>query len=144
MEYLYSAKNIARLSRRMGIIGYEKLNEEYYKVKGRNVPIHSSRDFSCPLLAVGATVLSNSKIVLLQCVHFLLSHLDPTKAHLTYLDTESSYFTCHDPVLENNVMPRLKDSFLQHKDKYLDSTSMLGKNKYIYIKQISINLIFYV
>ena len=84
-EKLMSAHHIARTNDKPGIIAYERMNKEYYKVSKKSVPIYSFSEFTTPLSAVGACILSHSKIVLLDNIHFLLSHLDPSKAELLYL-----------------------------------------------------------
>ena len=84
-EKLMSAKNIARTLDRPGIIAYERMNKDLYKVAKKSVTYYSSSEFTTPLAAVGACILSHSKIVLLDNIHFLLSHLDPSKAELLYL-----------------------------------------------------------
>ena len=84
-EKLMSAHNIAKIVDQPGIIGYERMNKDFYKVFKKSVPTYSSSEFTTPLSAVGACILSHSKIVLLDNIHFLLSHLDPSKAELLYL-----------------------------------------------------------
>ena len=94
----------------------------------KNVPAFSFNELETPLLAVGATILSHSKVLLLKNVHFLLSHLDPRKAQICYLDTDSCYLLLNEKCLENNVLPLRLDSFHQNKDQFIDSSTALGKN----------------
>ena len=61
------------------------MNKDRYKVLKKSVPTYSSSEYTSPLVAVGACILSHSKIVLLDNLHFMLSHLDPTLAELLYL-----------------------------------------------------------
>ena len=75
-ERLYSSAHIKRLEQKENVCGYERLNEKYFKISLKSIPNFSFTEFNSPLLAVGATILSHSKIVLLQCIEFLLKHLD--------------------------------------------------------------------
>ena len=68
----------------------------------------------------------HSKIILLENIHFLLSHLDPHKAELLYLDTESCYWAVHHKILADNVAPHMKNSYEQNKNSYVDSTTLLA------------------
>ena len=91
-ERLYLSKNIQRLEQKENVCGYERFNEKYFKISLKSIPNFSFTEFNSPLLAVGATILSHSKIVLLQCIKFLLKHLDPSQAMLMYLDTDSCFW----------------------------------------------------
>ena len=120
------------------------MNKERYKVLKKSVPTYSSSEYTSPLVAVGACILSHSKIVLLDNLHFMLSHLDPTLAellylgnlilltkkkilNLIYLDTDSCYFAIHHKRLEDNVAIHMKASYDLLKDQHVDSSSLLGK-----------------
>ena len=126
-ERLYSADHIKRLEQKENVCGYERLNEKYFKISLKSIPNFSFTEFNSPLLAVGATILSHSKIVLLQCIEFLLKHLDPSRAMLLYLDTDSCFWAVHHPSLEDNVLPSMKASYDLHKDNFVNSNTLLGK-----------------
>lgn len=125
-EKLYTARNILKLANRPGIMGYERMNLDSYKVISKSVPVFNFSDSVTPLAAVGATILMHSKIILLENIHFLLSHLDPHKAELLYLDTDSCYWAVHHKNLADNVAPHMKKSYNQNKNSYVDSTSLLA------------------
>ena len=125
-EKLYSAKNIQRLAKKPGVIGYEKMNSTSYKVISKSVAAFNFSESVTPLAAVGATILMYSKNILLDNIHFLLSHLDPHKAELLYLDTDSCYWAVHHKNLADNVASHMKKSYEQNKNSYIDSNNLLA------------------
>jgi len=102
------------------------MNPTTYKVISKSVPVFNFSESVTPLAAVGATILMHSKIILLENIHFLLSHLDPHKAELLYLDTDSCYWAVHHKNLADNVAPHMKNSYEQNKNSYVDSTTLLA------------------
>ena len=102
------------------------MNHTTYKVISKSIPVFNFSESVTPLAAVGATILMHSKIILLENVHFLLSHLDPHKAELLYLDTDSCYWAVHHKNLADNVASHMKKSFEQNKNSYVDSNTLLA------------------
>ena len=55
-------------------------------------------------MAIGASILGNSKIILLENVCFLLRYLDPRLAEALYFDTDSIFIGLHYSNLEDHVL----------------------------------------
>jgi len=72
----------------------------------------ASLSIGTPLGSVGATILGGSKVLLLEALGFLVRYLDPRLAEIFYIDTDSIFMALHDPELENNVSPKLRNQFV--------------------------------
>jgi len=79
-----------------------------------------------PLVAVGASILGISKVILLENVLFLLKYLDPRLAEPLYFDTDSIFLGLHYANLEDNVLESLKKEFQSKKNNYIDSSDRLS------------------
>ena len=66
--------NICRVVDKPGFLGYERMNKDRFKIYKKSVPTYSSSEYTSPLVAIGACILSHSKIVLIDNLHFMLSH----------------------------------------------------------------------
>jgi len=77
--------------------------------------------FETMLGHVGCSVLFSSKIILLKRLYFLLKYLNPTKAQLLYMDTDSAHFLLHHSKFEDNVDENLRDEFNSLVDKHFES-----------------------
>ena len=64
--------------------------------------------------AVASTILGNSKTIFFDKLHALLYTLSSNAAMLVYTDTDSAYFSCHFPQLEDNCLnPERRSLFKQ-------------------------------
>ena len=76
-----------------------------------------------PLLSHGAAILSMSKVIFLNSIYFLLSHLSPNMAQILYCDTDSIHLAvCEENICEN-VPHHLKKSYKKQEKKFFDEKS---------------------
>ena len=67
---------------------------DYYTVRRRSYD--PTANVGTPLGPVGATILARSKVILLECLGYLLRFLDPRLAEVFYMDTDSIFVAlCH-------------------------------------------------
>jgi len=59
--------------------------------------------FSTMLGHVGSSILFFSKIILLKRLYFVLKYLNPSKAQLLYMDTDSAHILLHKKVFDENI-----------------------------------------
>jgi hypothetical protein len=100
-----------------------KLGEKVYLVE-LNKTINDS--FQTLLGHVGSYILFHSKIILIKRLNFLLRYLNPTKAQLLYMDTDSAHFLVKHQDFIDNVDDRFKGLFRQLFNKHFDSGSKLS------------------
>jgi hypothetical protein len=82
--------------------------------------------FETMLGHVGCSILFHSKIILLKRLYYLLRFLNPSKAQLLYMDTDSAHFLVQHKRFEDNVDENLKKSFLQQFDKHFETGNKLS------------------
>ena len=82
--------------------------------------------FATLLGQVGCYILFNSKIILLKRLYFLLKHLNPTKAQLLYMDTDSAHFLLQHKKFQDNVDDNLKLAFQQLFNKHFETGNKLS------------------
>jgi len=82
--------------------------------------------FQTMLGHVGSYILFQSKIILLKRLYFLLKYLNPSKAQLLYMDTDSAHFLLQNPNLIENIDDHLKQEFQTMIDKHFDSGTKLS------------------
>jgi hypothetical protein len=70
---------------------------------------------------VGCSILFHSKIILLKGLHFLLEFLNPTKAQLLYMGTDSAHFLVKHKRFEANVDENLKVKFSALYDNHFET-----------------------
>ena len=70
---------------------------------------------------VGCYILFNSKIILLKRLYFLLKYLNPSKAQLLYMDTDSAHFLVKHKKFEENVDSNLQCQFISEFDQHFDT-----------------------
>jgi hypothetical protein len=80
-----------------------------------------SDPFETMLGHVGSSILFNSKVILLKRLYFLLKYLNPTKAQLLYMDTDSAHFLLKHPKFEDNVDDNLRSEFISLLSKHFES-----------------------
>jgi hypothetical protein len=121
---LENRKNIPNKSKaRDKIKNVIQLGEKIFLVE-LNKTINDS--FQTLLGQVGSYILFHSKIILIKRLYFLLKYLNPTKAQLLYMDTDSAHFLVKHPDFIDNVDEPFKDIFRQLVDKHFDSGSKLS------------------
>jgi DNA polymerase elongation subunit (family B) len=121
---LENRKNIPNKSKaRDKIKNVIQLGEKIFLVE-LNKTINDS--FQTLLGQVGSYILFHSKIILIKRLYFLLKYLNPTKAQLLYMDTDSAHFLVKHPDFIDNVDKPFKDIFRQLVDKHFDSGSKLS------------------
>ena len=77
--------------------------------------------FETMLGHVGCNILGESKKILLKRLYFLLKYLNPTKAQLLYMDTDSAHFLVKHKLFADNVDANLRSKFTLEYDKHFDS-----------------------
>jgi hypothetical protein len=82
--------------------------------------------FQTLLGQVGSYILFHSKIILIKRLNFLLRYLNPTKAQLLYMDTDSAHFLLKHKEFIDNVDDQFKEVFQRLFDKHFDSGSKLS------------------
>ncbi|MEI7487716.1 MAG: hypothetical protein WCJ72_09960, partial [Chryseobacterium sp.] len=82
--------------------------------------------FETMLGHVGCSILFHSKIILLKRLYYLLRFLNPTKAQLLYMDTDSAHFLVKDKRFENNVDENLQTEFLSLFDKHFETGNKIS------------------
>ena len=88
--------------------------------------IRSKFFFQTMLGHVGSYILFQSKIILLKRLYFLLKYLNPSKAQLLYMDTDSAHFLLQHPQFVDNVDCNLKNEFQHNFDKHFETGSKLS------------------
>ena len=91
-----------------------------------NKRVHCGEFASTPLIAIGASILGNSKVILLENASFLLRYLDPRLGEACYFDTDSIFLALHHVNLEDNICTTLKPEFMTEKDNFIDSIERLS------------------
>ena len=74
----------------------------------------------------GSNILFFSKIILLKRLHFVFKHLNPCKAQLLYIDTDSAHILLHHKDLIENIDPPLRDNFNLMYQEHFESTAISG------------------
>jgi len=104
------------------IISCVQLQPKVFIVEKKN-----TKDIFETLLGhVGCSILFHSKIILLKRLYFLLKFLNPTKAQLLYMDTDSAHFLVKHKQIENNVDDNLKLQFLSLFDKHFETGNKIS------------------
>lgn len=75
---------------------------------------------------VGSYILYHSKIILAKRLHFLLRFLNPTKAQLLYMDTDSAHLLLKHKTFIDNVDDHLKQAFEKLFPKHFDSGNKIS------------------
>ena len=78
---------------------------------------------------VGSTIMYRSKITFLSAIIFLLENSDPQHLELLYTDTDSVHCATYHKTLDENMLDKLKESFLKNKSKFFydkDSNNICG------------------
>ncbi len=100
-----------------------QLGENIYLVE-INKNINDS--FQTLLGQIGSYILYHSKIILVKRLYFLLKYLNPAKAQLLYMDTDSAHFLLKHKNFVDNVDDEFKSVFKQLYNKHFDSGNKLS------------------
>lgn len=84
------------------------------------------KPFQTLLGQVGCYILFHSKIILLKRLYFLLKFLNPQKAQLLYMDTDSAHFLVKHKEFENNVDNNLKSLFTSLFPKHFENGNKIS------------------
>lgn len=106
------------LKKRNKINSCIQINQSTYLVETKKIFDHP---FQSLLGHVGCYILFHSKIILLKRLYFLLKYLNPKKAQLLYMDTDSAHFLVKHRTFEENVDTDLKKSFKNLFDKHFET-----------------------
>jgi len=82
--------------------------------------------FETMLGHVGCSILFHSKIILEKRLCYLLVFLNPTKAQLLYMDTDSAHFLVKHKRFEDNVDENLKAQFSALYDKHFETGNKIS------------------
>jgi hypothetical protein len=100
-----------------------KLNDSTYLIECKK---SKTNVFETMLGHVGSYILFQSKIILLKRLYFLLKYLNPTKAQLLYMDTDSAHFLLKHKEFIDNVDTDLQPEFQTLFPKHFDSGSKIS------------------
>lgn len=110
--------------RRQKITSCVQLSPRVYLAEYKTPQMHNP--FETMLGHVGCSILFHSKIILLKRLKFLLTFLNPTKAQLLYMDTDSAHFLVQNRHFVDNVDENLKEQFLSLFDKHFETGSKIS------------------
>ena len=82
--------------------------------------------FETMLGHVGCSILYHSKIILLKRLYYLLKFLNPTKAQLLYMDTDSAHFLVQHKKFEKNVDENLREEFVSLFGKHFENGNKIS------------------
>jgi hypothetical protein len=82
--------------------------------------------FETMLGHVGCSILFHSKIILLKRLNYLLKFLNPSKAQLLYMDTDSAHFLVKHKNFEDNVDDNLKLEFNSLFNKHFEKGNKIS------------------
>jgi len=74
----------------------------------------------------GGNILFFSKIILLKRLYFVLKHLNPCKAQLLYMDTDSAHIALHHSTFEDNIDPEFRNDFLRLYHSNFEGVELAG------------------
>ena len=106
---------------------------DYYTVRRRSYD--PTANVGTPLGPVGATILARSKVILLECLGYLLRFLDPRLAEVFYMDTDSIFVALCHPKLEENVSPNLRSEFLAELPRYVNTRDCQELSGYLLLEE---------
>jgi hypothetical protein len=110
--------------RKQKIVSCVQLSDRVFLAEYRRTQLQNP--FETMLGHVGCSILFHSKIILLKRLNYLLSLLNPTKAQLLYMDTDSAHFLVKHKRFEDNVDENLKEIFLSLFDKHFETGNKIS------------------
>ena len=110
------------ISHRLDYINQEKVTKARLikKVSKKTylVAIETRNNVLTTQAHVGSTIMFRSKITFLSAVKFILEHAAPEFLELLYCDTDSIHFATVHKTLEDNILPSMKQSFIEKKKNF--------------------------
>ncbi len=100
-----------------------KLNDKTYLVESKK---NAEYPHQTLLGHVGCSILFHSKIILLKRLFYLLKYLNPCKAQLLYMDTDSAHFLVKHENFVDNVDSQLQLSFMNLFNKHFETGSKIS------------------
>ena len=100
------------------IMSCVQITKNTYLIEKKN---SIKQPFQSLLGHVGCSILFHSKIILLKRLYFLLKYLNPTKAQLLYMDTDSAHFLLKHKHFRDNVDYNLQHKFVRLFDKHFET-----------------------
>jgi hypothetical protein len=97
-------------------------NNVYFVEKKKKI----DQPFQTLLGHVGCYILFHSKIILLKRLLFMLQYLNPTKAQLLYMDTDSAHFLVKYKLFEDNVDYNLRYKFNSLYNKHFETGNKIS------------------
>jgi hypothetical protein len=113
-----------RSVRKNKLISCMKLSEGVFIAEYKAAQLQ--HPFETMLGHVGCSILFHSKIILLKRLNYLLKFLNPTKAQLLYMDTDSAHFLLKHEKFEDNVDENLRKQFIDLKGKHFEEFKLSG------------------
>ena len=86
----------------------------------------SQEPFSTMLGHIGCSILFHSKRILLKRLNFMIKYLNPVKAQLLYMDTDSAHFLVKHKKFEDNVDENLRNDFKKLFNKHFETGEKLS------------------
>ena len=117
------------ISHRLDYINQEKVTKARLikKVSKKTylVSIETRNNVLTTQAHVGSTIMFRSKITFLNAVKFILEHSDPQLLELLYCDTDSIHFATVHKALEDNILPSMKQKFMDEKNNFFFENSKI-------------------
>lgn len=114
---------LPRKHKRSHVISSIQIDKTTFILESTNKNLYQ---FQTLLGHIGSTILFNSKIILLKRLYFLLKYLDPSKAQLLYMDTDSAHFLLQHKTFVENVNENLKISFQYLYNKHFETGNKIS------------------
>jgi hypothetical protein len=113
-----------RSARKNKLVSCVKLSEGVFIAEYKAAQLQ--HPFETMLGHVGCSILFHCKIILLKRLNYLLKFLNPTKAQLLYMDTDSANFLLKHEKFEDNVDENLRKPFIDLKGKHFEEFKLSG------------------
>ena len=124
VQVVRSSRRIYSMQHNEDTLQVTSLGPKHFLVRKRMFDPCKSR--VSPLVCVGAAILAHSKVILMDCLGFLLRYLDPRMAEFVYCDTDSVFLMLHHKQLADNVSPSLRTEFEALLPNFVDSPDRLS------------------
>jgi len=113
---LYVVRNIPRNKNKCNVI--IKITDHVYLIEAKKNIEYPHQTL---LGHIGCSILYHSKIILLKRLYYLLKYLNPSKAQLLYMDTDSAHFLVQHKEFKDNVDTHLQLSFIHLFNKHFET-----------------------
>ena len=119
----FENRTTAQLRNHKNIVSCFEFSSNAFLVQTTKEP---DEEFTTMLGHVGCYILFYSKIILLKRLYFLLKYLNPRRAQLLYMDTDSAHFLLKWPKFEDNVDQNLRHEFVTLYDKHFETGNKIS------------------